>query len=78
MRLSTNATGYIFQGIYLVMVKGMPMPAFAHPFAKIVGICNAYYAQDRSFGKMGNACYARDRCLDNGHARGHMWAVDVI
>ena len=58
------------------MVKGMP--AFARPFAKIAGICNAHYAQDWSFGETGNARYARDRCLDNGHARGHMWAADII
>ena len=56
----------------------MPVPAFARPFAKIVGICNAHYAQDRTFGKTGNAHYAQDRCLDNGHARGHMWAADII
>ena len=37
----------------IVMVRGMPVPAFARPLAKSSGIFNAHYARDRYFAIMG-------------------------
>ena len=60
------------------MGKGMPVPAFARPFAKSSGNFNARYARDRYFAITGMPLNAQDRCLDKGHARGDMWAADII